>query len=428
VPKATETSKTTEADAAAEAAEKPKRARRFQKQSEDPAEVVRSYFDAADRRDVDAMVSCWAPTGGIERIAAIGELRVPDELRTFFEGLFRAVPDSDFQVLDFVADGNQVAVRWRSTGTFCGGPFQGIDPTGARIDLDGIDLLTVEDGLIRRNDAYYDGTQFARQIGLLPPRDSTAERRMAAAFNARTRISKRLFSPTQEQVAEGVWLIRGGFPLKTMNVYLLEDDGGVTVFDAGIKAMTKGIASAAATMGGIKRVVLGHGHADHRGAAPALGATVLCHPDEVTDAEGDGGEHYFDFSKLDRWFARALMPRMLRSWDGGPVKIESTLSEGDEVAGFKVVHLPGHAPGLIGLWRESDRLALVSDTLYTLDPETGRHGPARVPHRAFNKDTEQARASILKLTELEPAAVWPGHADPVRGDVRQQLERAARES
>jgi glyoxylase-like metal-dependent hydrolase (beta-lactamase superfamily II) len=216
--------------------------------------------------------------------------------------------------------------------------------------------------------------------------------------------------------------------MKTMNVYLLEDDGGVTVFDSGIKAMTKGIASAAATRGGIKRVLLGHGHPDHRGAAPGLGATVFCHPDEVADAEGDGGAHYFDFSKLDRWFARLLMPRMMRSWDGGPVKIEGTVSEGDEVAGFKVVHLPGHAPGQIGLWRESDRLALVSDTLYTLDPETGRRGDPRVPHHAFNKDTEQARASILKLAELEPAAVWPGHADPIRGDVRQQLERVARES
>ena len=119
------------------------------------------------------------------------------------------------------------------------------------------------------------------------------------------------------------------------------------------------------------------------------------------------------------------MPRMLKMWDGGPVKIAGTVAEGDEVAGFKVVHLPGHAPGLIGLWRESDRLALVSDCFYTLDPETGRKGHARVPLAAFNQDTEQARASIRKLAALEPAAAWPGHADPVTGDVKAQLEHAA---
>src|SRR5439155_12810987 len=189
----------------------------------------------------------------------------PEECRAFFQQLFTAFPDNRFEVLDLVPAGNQVAVRWRSTGTFCGAPFQGIDPTGARIDMEGIDLLTIEDGLILRNDAYYDGTHFARQVGLLPPRDSTAERGMAAAFNARTRLGRRLFAPSKEQVAEGVWLLRGGFPMKTMNVYLIEDDGGVTVFDAGIKAMAGGIASAGAQIGGIKRVVLGHGHADHRG-------------------------------------------------------------------------------------------------------------------------------------------------------------------
>jgi hypothetical protein len=60
-----------------------------------------------------------------------------------------------------------------------------------------------------------------------------------------------------------------------------------------------------------------------------------------------------------------------------------------------------------------------------VDPQTGLHGHARVPHRAFNKDTEQARASIRKLAALEPATAWAGHANPLTGDVRGQLETAA---
>jgi glyoxylase-like metal-dependent hydrolase (beta-lactamase superfamily II)/predicted ester cyclase len=392
-----------------------------------PAKVARAYFDAVAARDIDAMVACWAP-GGIDNVVAIGPLSVPDGLRTFFTEVFAALPDSTMEVLDVVAARNQAAVRWRMKGTFCGGPFQGIEPTGARIELEGFDLLTIEDGLVRRNEAYYDGTQFARQIGLLPPRDSTAERGMAAAFNARTRFARSLFKPKVTRVADDVWLVAGGFPSRVMNVYLIKDRDGVIVFDAGIEAMTKAISSAAAGIGRVERIVLGHGHADHRGAAPGLGAPVFCHPDEVADAESDGGEHYFDYSKLEHLFARFAMPRFIKRWDGGPVKIAGTVSEGDEVAGFQVVHLPGHAPGLIGLWRESDRLALVSDTLYTLDPQTGRKGRPRVPHRAFNKDTEQARASIRKLAAMEPAAVWPGHADPVTGDVRTELERAATET
>jgi steroid delta-isomerase-like uncharacterized protein len=399
-------------------------AKRFKRQETSPEQIVRSYLDALDARDLDGAVKFWAEDG-LERITPVGEFRAPDGLREFFNGIWAAIPDSTFEILDLVGDDRHVAVRWRSTGTFCGAPFQGIEPTGARIDFEGIDMLTVEDGLIQSNNVYYDGAEFARQAGLLPARDSAAEQRMTALMNTRTRLLRRLFSPKLEQVAEGVWVVRGGFPVKSMNVYLIEDDGGVTMFDAGIEDMTKGLGSIAAQMGGIKRIVLGHGHADHRGAAPHLGAPVFCHPDEVADAEGDGGEHYFDFSKLQRAFARFAMPRFLRRWDGGPVKIEGTVKEGDDVAGFKVIHFPGHAPGLIGLWRESDRLALVSDTLYTLDPETGRHGPPRVPHPAFNKDTDQARASIRKLAALEPAAVWPGHAEAVVGDVREQLERAA---
>jgi len=234
-------------------------------------------------------------------------------------------------------------------------------------------------------------------------------------------------APTLEQAADGVWLMRGGFPHRIMNVYLIEDGGGVTVFDAGIKDMTKWIRQVGDEMGGIERVVLGHGHEDHRGAAPGLDAPVICHPDEKPFAESKDPSPYFHLKHLDRLKlgGRYTMPLLLRLWDGGPVKIASTVSEGDRIAGFDVVHFPGHAPGLIGLWREPDRLALVSDTLYTLDPQTGAPGHPRVPHAAFNRDTEQARASLRKLAALEPEVVWAGHAEPVRGDVRAQLEHAA---
>lgn len=245
--------------------------------------------------------------------------------------------------------------------------------------------------------------------------------------NRRVRVRPRLarlMASGPEPIAEGVWVLRGGFPLKSMNVYFVRDGDGVLLFDAGISDMADAVARAGASLGGITRVVLGHGHADHRGVAPALGVPTFCHADEVADATGDGGAHYFDLSLLGP-HGRLLLGALLPVWDGGPCGIAGTLAEGDDVAGFKVVHLPGHAPGLIGLWRESDRLALVSDTFYTVDPQTGIHGHARVPHRAFNWDTEIARASIRKLAALEPAAAWAGHADALRGDVRGLLERAA---
>ena len=235
---------------------------------------------------------------------------------------------------------------------------------------------------------------------------------------ARTRACRRALS-----IADGVWLLRGGFP-RLVNVYLVADEGGVLLFDAGIRSMAKRLVTAARTLGGITRIILSHSHVDHRGAAPQLGAPVLCHTAERADAEGDGGMSYLDLSKLNA-IARQVLPRLWRRWDGGPVCIAGTLEEGEEVAGFEVVHVPGHAPGEIVLWRRSDRLALASDCFFTINIESGRKGAARLPPAVLTKDSEQARASMVKLAALEPAAAWPGHGDPLLTKVRARLEYAA---
>jgi hydroxyacylglutathione hydrolase len=384
--------------------------------------VVREYFAALGRAERDAQQRYYAQDAQANLHGILGPTG-REEVAAFFSDLYDAFPDWRLSVVETVAEGDGVAVRWRARGTFAGpGTFMGFEPNGARVDLEGVDLVRIRDGRIAVLDAYMNGADLARQLGALPPQGSATEQRMAKAFNLTTRVKRRLASGP-EPVADGVWVVRGGVP-KEMNVYLVRDGDGVMLFDAGIKAMTGAVAAAGASLGGITRVVLGHGHADHRGVAPYLGAPVLCHPDNREDAEGDGGMRYFDFSKL-RPYAKLVYPHLLRMWDGGPVTIAATVSEGDELAGFEVVLLEGHAPGLIGLWRASDRLALVSDCFYTLDPQTGRHGHPRVPHEAFNHDTEQARASIRKLAALEPAAAWAGHADPLTGDVRGQLEHAA---
>ena len=112
------------------------------------------------------------------------------------------------------------------------------------------------------------------------------------------------------------------------------------------------------------------------------------------------------------------------------MKIDGTVSEGDEVAGFRVIHFPGHAPGLIGLWRESDRVALVSDVVYLVDSARLGHrsptGEASVPHPAWAWDHAKAKESVRKLAALEPALVCTGHDEPLHGEnLRATLERAA---
>jgi hydroxyacylglutathione hydrolase len=214
-----------------------------------------------------------------------------------------------------------------------------------------------------------------------------------------------------------------------MNVYLLRDEtsGGVVVFDAGEKGMAAAIVAAARDLGGISLTVLGHADTDHRGSAPALRAyaDVVCHPEAVPHAQGSGGRDYWRMAQLplDVRLLHGLLHRFV--WDGGPVEIDGTVREGDVIAGFEVIELAGHAPGLIGLWRAADGVALVSDCIYLTDMH-GRPQPPAVPVDAYNFDTSQARASIRKLSRLRPKIVCPGHLGPLSGPgTVDQLEAAA---
>jgi glyoxylase-like metal-dependent hydrolase (beta-lactamase superfamily II) len=248
---------------------------------------------------------------------------------------------------------------------------------------------------------------------------------MLGAFNVKKRGARRLAGTAAEPVADGVWRVRGGVP-RRMNAYLIADaGGGVTVFDTGVRGMGRAIVAAASGLGGINRVVLGHAHVDHRGAANELGgAPIVCHPLEREEAEGDAGLGYVRFELLPP-HARAVYPALFKLWDGGPVTIAGTVEEGDDVSGFRPVLLPGHAPGQIALFRERDGVALTTDVFYTLDVRTGLNAAPAPAHPAFQMDLELARASIRRLAELEPSSAWPGHAEPLTGDVAAQLRAAA---
>jgi hydroxyacylglutathione hydrolase len=386
--------------------------------------IARQYFQAINRHDLDGAVALWA-AGGREHVRGQVDVTAPDGVRTFIGGLLSSLPDLHFEILGTTSEGEHCGVQWRLRGTFAGpASLHGVAPTGDRVTLEGLDLLTVRDGLIQSNEAFTDTMTFPRQIGMMPPLGSPAEQRLTSLFNVKTRLQN-LTDGEAQLLATGVWVLQG--QPGRCNIYLIEDEGGVTLFDAGARTMTRAIASAAAKLGGIRRIVLGHGHTDHRGTAPALDAPVLCHPDEVQDAQGSGGWRYWPSDLMGLPSPQRQIHQVLHraAWDGGPVKISETVTGGQEVAGFEVIHLPGHAPGQIALWRESDRLALVSDCFYTVDM-WGRSCDPRIPSDTYNLDTEQTRESLLELAALEPAAAWPGHGRPVTGNVRVQLERAGR--
>ena len=151
-------------------------------------EVVHSVFSAINAHDLDALRECWDPDG-VERF--------PDktcngfgEIAEHFTGLFAALPDLHMDAVATAEEGDAVLARWTLTGTHTGAAFAGIERTGARVELDGMDHFTIRDGKVASNFVVFDQMEVGRRLGLLPPDGSTADRALKAAFNAKTKLAE----------------------------------------------------------------------------------------------------------------------------------------------------------------------------------------------------------------------------------------------
>jgi steroid delta-isomerase-like uncharacterized protein len=151
--------------------------------------VARSFFDAVGARDVDAILEYWVDDG-VEDVVPVGVFRGKKEIEGFVRSFLESSSDLELTVNRVVTDDSRAVVEWRFRGTFDGQPFQGFEPNGKAIDMRGTDILEIEDDKLTRLTAYYDTTTFARQVGMMPPQDSGAERAMKNAFNAVTKVRK----------------------------------------------------------------------------------------------------------------------------------------------------------------------------------------------------------------------------------------------
>jgi steroid delta-isomerase-like uncharacterized protein len=154
-----------------------------------PAEVARATFDAVIAKDLHGIVAGGAPDY-VDDFVPVGAFQGHEAIQGFFRETFAAFPDFEMAVERIVADGSSAVVQWHLRGTFSGGPFLGIQPTGRRIDVRGVDVMEIADGLIRRNTIYYDGASFARQVGLLPAQGSRGDRTLISVFNVGSRLRR----------------------------------------------------------------------------------------------------------------------------------------------------------------------------------------------------------------------------------------------
>ena len=177
-------------------------------------------------------------------------------------------------------------------------------------------------------------------------------------------------------LAPGVWRL-AEIPRPTINVYLAED----VLIDAGPHL---GPAPDPQADPRSRPVPAGADPCPPRppGAAKAVcegrGIPLACHADDVEAMEGRRAvQEAAADNPLNRLIAKL--------WQGPPHKVDRVLREGDEVAGFRVVHAPGHARGEVIFFRDSDRVAICGDVLRNMSYATTLPG-LREPPRIFTYD------------------------------------------
>jgi hydroxyacylglutathione hydrolase len=202
------------------------------------------------------------------------------------------------------------------------------------------------------------------------------------------------------QVAAGVWLLRG-FPPDMFNVYLMED----VLVDAGTR-WARGRILRQLRQRPPRLVALTHCHPDHQGVARIVSrqfkVPLACHELDVPATEGRAP------MMPDNWILRFGV----RFWAGPPAPVTRVLNDGDEVAGFRVVHTPGHTPGHIVFFRDADRVAVAGDVIANMNFITWKPG-LREPPPFFSDNLTQNRESIRKLAALRPSLVCVGHGPPL---------------
>jgi glyoxylase-like metal-dependent hydrolase (beta-lactamase superfamily II) len=204
------------------------------------------------------------------------------------------------------------------------------------------------------------------------------------------------------QIAPDVWQIPLA-PRESVNAYLLGD----VLVDAGMPSMGKKLPG---RLSGhpVAAHTLTHAHPDHVGGSKNV-VDALGIPFWAPAGDAAAIEAGLAVQKESR--IKGLLEKGSRF---APVPIARRLSEGDEVAGFTVVDAPGHSPGHIAFWRESDRTLIAGDVWFNISFLTfqpGLHPPLKLP----TVDPARNRESMQKLVDLRPETVGLGHGPVITG-------------
>ena len=227
------------------------------------------------------------------------------------------------------------------------------------------------------------------------------------------------------RITDGVYQLRA-FGAR---VTVLAEHGDAILIDSGLpgsfRVIARGLLGCGLTLDRISRIVITHAHPDHCGGLAELvdktGIAVAVHESEADIVEGRVPAP----SPFRSRFLAALTRPAVSRMNGDPVPVNFRLKDGDLVpfpTEVRVVHLPGHTPGSIGLYLPERGTVIVGDALqykfgWRLYP----------PAPGVTQCSRTAMRSLEKLLSLDFHTICFSHFPPLRNNakdaVRQLVER-----
>jgi steroid delta-isomerase-like uncharacterized protein len=131
--------------------------------------AIDRYNEAWNAHDLDAIVAMHAPDMVFDNHTA-GESATGADVRAHIGAIFETWPDIEFTTRRLYVREGLVVQEWTAAATHAREMRRGdlvAEPTGERVEWDGLDVIPFEDGLVKRKDVYSDSVSILRQVGLL---------------------------------------------------------------------------------------------------------------------------------------------------------------------------------------------------------------------------------------------------------------------
>jgi steroid delta-isomerase-like uncharacterized protein len=129
-------------------------------------QLIRQHFEAYDQQDTERIGQLLSSSNYSFHISGMPPMDW-NGTKQFYAAAWSAFPDLHHDILDIVAEGDKVAVRYNIIGTHKG-ELQGIPPTGKEVSFSAMDFITLSDGKVAEEWEIADTMELMRQIGAIP--------------------------------------------------------------------------------------------------------------------------------------------------------------------------------------------------------------------------------------------------------------------